>query len=106
MRVWDAATGAALHTFENCSTSTLAFSKDGLYLYTDQGSLIINSNLQAAKQNYNSTLFIKDNWITFRNIKLLWLPPEYRSSYSAFQDNLIVLGLSSGIVKVIEFNIR
>ncbi|KAI9760768.1 MAG: hypothetical protein M1840_002214 [Geoglossum simile] len=102
--VWDAATGAAVY-IRNCSTSILAFSKDGLYLCTDQGSHIINSNLQATKQNHNSTLFIKNNWISFENTKLLWLPLEYRPVCSAFQDNLVVLGLVSGVVQVIEFNI-
>ena len=106
VRVWHAVTGAALYTFESCFTSTLAFSKDSLYLCTDRGSLIINRNLRATKLNYNSTLFIKDHWITFGKIKLLWLPLEYRPSCSAFQDNIVVLGLRSGIVKVIEFNIR
>jgi len=106
VRVWDAATGAALYIFKNCFTSTLAFSKDGLYLRTDEGLFIINGNLQAAKPNYNSTLFVKDNWITFEKLKLLWLPQEYRPSCSAFQDNLVVLGLPSGMVKVIEFIIR
>ncbi|KAH0543092.1 hypothetical protein FGG08_002606 [Glutinoglossum americanum] len=105
VRVWDAATGAAVRVFQDCSTSTLAFSKDSLYLCTDQGSHIIDSDLWATKQNHNSSLFIKDNWISFGNTKLLWLPSEYRPSCSAFQNNLVVLGLPSGIVKVIEFNI-
>ncbi|KAI9856661.1 MAG: hypothetical protein M1813_008808 [Trichoglossum hirsutum] len=105
VRVWNAGTGATIHIFKNCFTSTLAFSKDSLYLRTDQGSHIIDSNLQAAKQNYNSSLFIKDNWIFFGNTKLLWLPPEYRPSCSAFWNKLVVLGLPSGIVKVIEFNV-
>jgi WD40 repeat protein len=103
VQVWDAATGAAVY-IKNCSTSALAFSEDGLYLCTDQGSHIIDSNLQT-KQNHNSTLFIKNNWISFGNTKLLWLPLEYRPSCLAFQDNLLVLGLASGIVQVIEFNI-
>ncbi|KAI9861749.1 MAG: hypothetical protein M1813_005098 [Trichoglossum hirsutum] len=105
VRLWDAVTSAAVRVFKNCSTSILAFSKDGLYLYTDQGSHIIDSNLWAANQNYNSSLFIKEDWISFGNTELLWLPPEYRPSCSAFRDNLVVLGLPSGIVKVIEFNI-
>ncbi|KAI9777342.1 MAG: hypothetical protein M1839_008950 [Geoglossum umbratile] len=70
VRVWDAATGAAVY-IKNCSTSTLAFSKDGLYLCTDQGSHIIDSNLQTTKQNHNNTLFIKNNWISSGNTKLL-----------------------------------
>ncbi|KAI9766763.1 MAG: hypothetical protein M1839_004767 [Geoglossum umbratile] len=104
VRVWDAVTGAAVY-IRNCSTSTLAFSKDGLYLCTDQGSHIVDSNLQATEQNHNSTFFIKNNWISFGNKKLLWLPLEYRPVCSAFQDNLVVLGLASGIVQIIEFNI-
>ena len=42
--LWDAATGAALQTFENCWTSKLVFSTNGPYLETDQGSLYIQSS--------------------------------------------------------------
>ena len=103
VRVWDAATGATTRTFENAPTSTLAFSNNGLYLITDCGFLGIDTNLQVAKLNRDTTLFIKENWITLKETKLLWLPLEYRPSCSAFQENLIVLGFPSGMVKVIEF---
>ena len=103
VRVWYAATGAMTRTFENAPTSTLAFSNDGLYRITNRRFLGIDTNLQVAKLNCNTTLFIKENWIIFKKTKLLWLPLEYRPSCSAFQENLIVLGFPSGMVKVIEF---
>ncbi|KAI9770023.1 MAG: hypothetical protein M1840_003735 [Geoglossum simile] len=105
VRVWDTVTGAVVRIFRNCSTSTFAFSKDSLYLRTNKGSHIIDSGLYTTKHIRNNNLFIKDNWIFFGNTKLLWLPFEYRPVRSAFQDNLLALGLDSGIVKVIEFNI-
>ncbi|KAI9862929.1 MAG: hypothetical protein M1813_004102 [Trichoglossum hirsutum] len=107
IRIWDVVTGAAMRIFEDCFTSTLKFSEDGLYLRIDQGSCIMDSDLRAAAKqnhNHNNCLFIRDDWIYFGNTKLLWLPSEYRPSSFAFRDNLVVLGLPSGIVKVIEFN--
>jgi len=109
VRVWDAATGAALHTFENYSVRTLAFSGDGLCLQTDRGLLIINNSTAAIEtQNlrYNNIFFIKGNWIANRRRSLLRLPLEHRPSSLAFRDNLLVLGLPSGIVELIELNYR
>jgi WD40 repeat protein len=106
VQLWDAATGDILCTFADCLTPILAFSEDGLYLRTKQGSLLINGDLRAAKTNHNGTLFIKDNWIATRKLKLLWLPLEYQPCCSVVQDSLVALGLSSGIVKVLQFNIR
>ena len=99
VRVWDAATGA---TIRPISTLVLG-SNNVLRIITSRGFLGIDPNLRVAKLNRNTTLFIKENWITFKKTKLLWLPLEYRPSCSAFQENLIVLGFPSGMVKVIEF---
>ncbi|OCK98671.1 WD40 repeat-like protein, partial [Cenococcum geophilum 1.58] len=105
VRLWDAATGATTQTLKDTFASTLAFSNNGLYLVTNSGFLRIDANLQVAQLNRNTTLFIKDNWITLIKTKLLWLPLEYRPSCSAFQENLAVLGFPFGMVKVIEFTI-
>ena len=107
--LWDAATGAALRTFKNYSVCTLAFSGDGLCLKTDRGLLIINSSTAAIEtQNlrYNNIFFIKGNWIANRRTSLVRLPLEHRPSSLAFRDNLLVLGLPSGIVELIELNYR
>ena len=99
VRVWDAATGAAIRPI-----STLVLGSNNVpHIITNRGFLGIDPNLRVAKLNRNTTLFIKENWITFKKTKLLWLPLEYRPSCSAFQENLAVLGFPSGMVKVIEF---
>jgi hypothetical protein len=60
---------------------------------------IFNSDPPAANLN-NNTL---GNWISSRNTKLLRLHLEYQPSCFVFQDNVVVLGLRSGLVKIIEF---
>lgn len=105
VRLWDAATGADLHIFEGCRAFTIAFSEGGLHLCIDNGHRVLDLSPWVTKLNDENTLFIMDNWITFGKTKLIWLPPEYRPYCWAVQDNLIALGLDSGAVIFIEFNI-
>ncbi|KAF1977114.1 WD40 repeat-like protein, partial [Bimuria novae-zelandiae CBS 107.79] len=95
-RLWDAATGATTRIFKDSLSSTLPLSNVDQYLQTDR-------DLQGRPLNYNTTLFIKDNWITSWKKKLLWLPLEHRPCCSASRKNRVVLGFPSGGVKVVEF---
>lgn len=105
VRLWDVATGTILHTIKKCFCFGLAFSRHGLRLTTNRGFVMIDvDNLLAAKTRNKKHLYIKDNWVTDGDKRLLWLPLEYRPSSSAFKNNLVALGLPSGIVRVIEFN--
>jgi hypothetical protein len=101
VRLWDAATGAALHTLEGHLIQQLDFSREGPYLETDRGLQYIqcdSASQVAPKLQPLSSLFVRGNWITQGEKNLLWLPFEYRPHCLAFQDNLLSLGCLSGKV--------
>jgi WD40 repeat protein len=107
VRLWDAATGAALQTIKNCLIRKLLFSRVGPCLETDQGLLCIQSSSAstfAPKLHPLYTIFVRGNWITQDDRNLLWLPPDYRPTCSAFRGNLLVLGHPSGKVTFIQFS--
>jgi WD40 repeat protein len=107
VRLWDPATGAALHTLDVGATVTrISFSSDGQYLETDRGLLRIQSSIPNSSppqaQSFGE-VFIKENWITRDRENLLWLPSDYRASCSALYGDLLALGCPSGQVTCIEF---
>jgi WD40 repeat protein len=73
VRLWDAATSAALQTLEGHSQSvtSVAFSSDG---------------------NLLLTLRVSDYWVVEGEENFLWLPSDYRSTCEAICDKTIVLG--------------
>ena len=77
VRLWDAATGAALQTLEGHSqwVTTVA-----------------------------SSSVVQDEWILTKGEKLLWLPPEYRSTEVSIHNSLLCLGLQAGRFIVIGFD--
>ena len=107
VRLWDPATGAALHTLDVGTIVTrISFSSDGQYLETDRGLLRIQSsipNSSPVQAQCFGEVFLKGNWITRGGENLLWLPSDYRASCSALYGNVLVLGCPSGQVTCIEF---
>jgi WD40 repeat protein len=91
VRLWDAATGAALQTLEDCLVKQLVFTRDGSSLETNRGLLYIQSDSANSFTPKLQPLFLEVNWITQGKSNLLWLPLEYRSSCSAFRDNLFCI---------------
>lgn len=49
------------------------------------------------------SVFISIPWVSRGNEKILWLPPEYRPTYSAVHGSRVALSCSSGRVTVMEF---
>jgi len=85
VRLWDAATGAALQTLEGHSgrVNSVAFSPDGLAV---------------------NTLLVSNGWIAEGGTNILWLPIDYRSpSCIAVWDRTLALGYSSGRVSILAF---
>jgi WD40 repeat protein len=85
VRLWDAATGAPLQTLEGTMNyvSSVAFLPDGKLL---------------------PTLIVSDGWVIEGDIKILWLPPDYRSpSYIAAHNRNLVLGYSFGRISFFGF---
>jgi hypothetical protein len=101
VRLWDAATGAALYTLEGHLIQQLDFSREGPYLETDRGLQYIqcdSASQFAPKLQPLSSLFVRGHWIAQGGKNLLWLPFEYRPNCSASRDNLLSLGYPSGKV--------
>ena len=86
VRLWDAATGAALQTLKGHSSSvhSVAFSPDG--------------------KAVNTPLLVSNDWIVEKDVKILWLPPDYRSpSCIAVWNRNLVLGYQSGRLSLLGF---
>ena len=87
VRVWDAATGAALQTLEGLteSVSSVAFAPDGKLL---------------------PILRVLNHWVVEGNINIIWLPPDYRETSLATQNQALILGHSSGKISLFCFDDR
>jgi len=108
VKLWDIRSGAVLQTL-NVGTfiETLSFSDDGTSLQTDWGSLPISScfseSTVAPQPQLQSSLFVKDQWISCHTKRILWLPPEYRQRLVAIHGNVACFEFLSGRVTVMEF---
>jgi WD40 repeat protein len=109
VRLWDAATGAALQTLEgHASLQTLIFSIDGSYLQTNRGAIQIHPSVSTNVHNQpipKTNIFVRDQWICRWGDNVLWLPTDYRSRITAIHRNNIAIGFWSGRVIIIGFGI-
>jgi WD40 repeat protein len=89
--LWDASTGAALHTLElGITTRTLSFSTSGQYLITDRGVLDVTSlQLSPDPLERLRALFISNDWVTEEGANILWLPPDYRAICVVVRDGCV-----------------
>ncbi len=102
VRLWDAASGACLQTLEG-HTDTIIFSPGGSNFVTDSGVLSVGQpKTDTAPKQVG--LSISEKWITWNSHDILWLPPEYRASQSAAEENRIGVGCSSGLVYILSFH--
>jgi WD40 repeat protein len=74
VRLWDAATGAALQTLEG-HTSSLPL----------------------------PILQVSNHWVVEGDTNILWLPPDYRKTHSATWNGSLIIGHSSGRISFIYF---
>ena len=106
VRLWDAETGAPqqMIIIEGVAYN-LTINGDGLRLTTDIGSidleLLSSSSIQAA--TWSSFSFDNSrSWIMWKDYKIIWLPSEYRPTCQVIQDNIIVMGHSSGRITIVK----
>jgi WD40 repeat protein len=99
VRLWDAATGAALQTLElSITTSILSFSASGRFLKTNMGVLDVSSlPVSPGSSEELRTLFVLNDWVAEEGVNILWLPPDYRATCVAVWNGMVVLGHSSGV---------
>jgi WD40 repeat protein len=106
IKLWDASTGALQQTLEvDAVIRTLSFSKSGPYLETDRGLLRFETtcfSIPPSQSEPISDIFVKERWVARDMENLLWLPPAYRATCSAFQDSIVVLGHASGQITILE----
>jgi hypothetical protein len=122
VRLWDAATGAALHTLVGHSSGvrSVAFSPDSRQVVSgsyDKKVRLWDAATGAALQtleghsgpvsliaqggNIPYTLFVLNNWVVEGGSNLVFLPPAYRATCEAVWNNIIVLGHSSGRISIL-----
>jgi WD40 repeat protein len=82
----------------------LPFSTAGSCSETDQGLNSLSHSLSQSQSNFSHYLDIKEQWITWGNENILWLPPKYRAITTAVHKNTLALAYESGQISLIEFN--
>ena len=120
IKIWKISTGAVLQHLQiyDIYISSIAFSAMGPYLQTNMGLLRIDCYSPSAARNASDEsckslavdgataeappMFLQGSWITKDGKRLLWLPPQYRATCSAFHENRFGLGHSSGLVSFLE----
>jgi WD40 repeat protein len=106
VKLWDAGTGAVLQTLEtDAAVQTLSFSDDGSLLDTNRGMLRTTSlppGESLSRRNLSRGILVKEQWITHRMENVLWLPFEYRQSYTAVHGSVVALA-HGGRVSILEF---
>ena len=110
VRLWNAGTGSchSIFTLDEI-TFTLSFSPDGSHLKTDTGQISISSSLSGAhfcREKELCAFFVKDQWVTFAEQRLLRLPSDYRPTCTAVCEGVICLGHMSGRITVLGFDLE
>ena len=88
----------------------LAFSMDGSQLLLD-GKLIdfnLPDSLTPSRQKRASTdtlysLNIQNDWVTWNNRRVLWLPSNRRPGVYAIKNNIVAIGNGSGRMTIFSF---
>ena len=106
IRLWEVDSGVAINTVRtDWIVQRLSFSRDGIYLETDRGSLMCDSRCLHANPPQPNTLcglYVNGRWVTIELENVLWLPEDYQATCTAVRNNLLVLGHASGYVTFME----
>jgi WD40 repeat protein len=126
VRLWDAITGAAQQTLEGHSdwVTSVAFSPDGKQVVSGSGdktvrlwdaitgaaqqtleghSRSVTSIAFSADGKLQPTLLVLEDWVVEGKANILWLPPNYRETYTATWNRSLAIGHSSGRISFFRF---
>lgn len=100
VRIWRIETGECIQTTPVGRIATcVAFSPGGSRVMTDLGAIAVlggDHQVGAALGVERPGVGIRDEWITWSGGKLLWLPADFRSQYSAVANSTVVIGSPAG----------
>ncbi|KAF2183980.1 WD40 repeat-like protein, partial [Zopfia rhizophila CBS 207.26] len=116
VKIWDASSGECLQILAIGKTLlNISFDITGSYLYTEIGPIVINASsvpnmapsvTDPQNPQYQGVALSSDSaWITYNSESLVWLPSEYRPSCSAVSGKTIGIGVGSGKVWVLNFEL-
>ncbi|KAL9572069.1 hypothetical protein ACKAV7_003786 [Fusarium commune] len=83
----------------------LSFSPDDSHLITDRGLLhrdTTSSSADLRSADMACQLFVRKNWVSWKGIDVLWIPPAYRGEMVALEHNIVALAHSSGRFSFLE----
>ena len=101
VRLWDAATGEARQALKTAAILYyMEFSTDGKSIRTDVGDFELGLSHTAKNRvpKPAAELELRGQWVRRQGEDVLWLPYEYRGSYTAAYGNTLVIGQTSGTV--------
>ena len=108
VKMWDASTGACLHTLDvDKVLFHLSFDCNSSRLLTEIGSIdtqsldtsSITDLKEPARPLHVGTSVSSDGiWIQHAGKNMLWVPSEYRPSYSSVSETMVSVGAGSGRV--------
>jgi hypothetical protein len=105
VRLWDAATGVLLQTFQG-RTRHVKFSADSKLLWTDFGQFVVSEDEFHHDRDHvllkpvRHTLQLQEEWIQHDGNDILWLPHDFRGTCSAVYGKTLVIGQSFGAVSL------
>lgn len=109
--LWDVETASQVHNFNLDARETVwkvAFTDDGKSLHINEGSLLrLNCApryIGASTTSIPARIDIRDDWILWKQHKMIWLPSEYRPLTFATRENQAALFCRSGRILIITFD--
>ncbi|OAR01571.1 hypothetical protein LLEC1_07590 [Akanthomyces lecanii] len=107
VRIWRADTGECVQIVDIGRVSgRLMFGHNDSCIITDVGGITISggSLRHRAMSAELSGIKISEDWITWGEEKLLWLPVEFRPKCSAVSESTVVIGCRSGKVAILKLS--
>jgi WD40 repeat protein len=106
VRLWDPASGEELQKLKiDAEVEMISFSTKGPFLETNRGLLKVEcytSPVSILQTDTITEIFVKEHWLTRGSEKVLWLPPDYRPTPLAFQNNVFAFARLSGHLIFVE----
>jgi len=108
--LWDATLGYPIQQINRYEAQNILFSRDGSYLNVDGTSYKVQRPsptplvpIQASTGPLYS-IDIESEWIIYKHLKVLRLPPGHRSTRYAFRENLLAIAEESGNISFYRFS--